>query len=429
PAALTALLLASAALRGALRARLRPGWARLLALVAGLACAWGAATVAWWQARGGRWPWEAGWVPLVDDALLTRGLLAGALVLAAWWRGGAVAWPRPALGRIEASFRTGATALAVLFVLAALAGSALTPALARLAAAALVTLGAGLAGMPLARVLDIRREREIDGIVPLEVGGRWGVLLGGSVLALLLASVGVVRALSAGAVGRVVGWLGAPVRLLGALVAFVEGLWNQIAAQLQSGVVGELPGAAGSGAALRGTPVPVRPVADEAGSLDWLLSVVAALAAEALVTLLLLLLTRATQRLRVAIADDDVPEERDFVWPTLEETWRAAARRLAERRRRQRRAAVEGDAGVRRVRLLYRRVQRLGSRAGRPRDDDETPREYEAALAEVQPFGARAAELDAVTALYSRVRYGEEIPDDDAVTAGERAVRRLAARG
>jgi hypothetical protein len=427
--AIGALLVASAGVRAALRARLKQGWARVAALAVGLVCGWGMATLTWWQARGGRWPWEAGWVPLVDDALLTRGILAGALALATWWRGGALPWPRPTLGRVEASFRAGATALVVLFLLTVLAGSALAPALALLAVAALITLAAGLAGMPLARVLDIRRERETDGIVPLAVSVRWGALLGGAVLALLLTAVVVARALAAGVLGSLLRWLAAPLQVASAAVAYLDRFWQQLAAQMESAVPGELPLEGGGSGALRGTPVPVRSVAEEAGSLDWVFSLIAALTAAALIGLLLLLLTRATQRMRVAVADDDVPEERDFVWPSMEETWRAAARRLATRRRsRGRESDLEAGGMARRVRLLYRRVQRLGTRAGRPRDDDETPREYEAALGEMDRFATRAGDLDTVTALYSRVRYGEEDVDAEAVTTGERALQRLAAR-
>ena len=69
--------------------------------------------------------------------------------------------------------------------------------------------------------------------------------------------------------------------------------------------------------------------------------------------------------------------------------------------------------------------ERLGARAGRPRDADETPLEYQAAVSDFPPFDVRAADLDAVTALYADVRYGDQSPPPDAVGAAEAAVRDL----
>jgi hypothetical protein len=176
-----------------------------------------------------------------------------------------------------------------------------------------------------------------------------------------------------------------------------------------------------------------QPVLDagSTSSLDSLLSLLAALAAAALFALLAVVLARASRRLGFRLGDDDVEEERDYVWPSLDEAWRLDLLRLvgahlASRGRNQRETLADGPA--RRVRLLYRRLQRLGSRAGRPRAPGETARDYQAVLGDVPPFGARAAELETVTALYGAVRYGEDSPSAVAVAGAERAVRRLASR-
>lgn len=79
-----------------------------------------------------------------------------------------------------------------------------------------------------------------------------------------------------------------------------------------------------------------------------------------------------------------------------------------------------GTAG--RVRLLYRRLQQAGAAAGRPRRRWETPAEYLAALAET-PLPPALAE--AITALYTAVRYADQPPPPAAVAAAEAAAQHL----
>src|SRR5688572_21510887 len=55
----------------------RPGVARLVIAAGGVLLLVATAGAVWWGAAGP--PWQYGWIPLADDALLLRGLAAGTL--------------------------------------------------------------------------------------------------------------------------------------------------------------------------------------------------------------------------------------------------------------------------------------------------------------------------------------------------------------
>ncbi len=58
-----------------------------------------------------------------------------------------------------------------------------------------------------------------------------------------------------------------------------------------------------------------------------------------------------------------------------------------------------------RIRIIYARLLKLGSRLGQPREPAVTPTEYLAVLDRV--FPASRDELELITNAYLRVRYGE----------------------
>lgn len=76
-------------------------------------------------------------------------------------------------------------------------------------------------------------------------------------------------------------------------------------------------------------------------------------------------------------------------------------------------------------RMLFRRLQDWGQRAGRPRWQNETPSTYSGVLGEFRPADAGAA--DAVTEIYNRARYGAAAPKEADVAAAAAAVERLEA--
>jgi hypothetical protein len=76
------------------------------------------------------------------------------------------------------------------------------------------------------------------------------------------------------------------------------------------------------------------------------------------------------------------------------------------------------------LRHLLRRLQVWGAfRAGRPRQPEETPNAYGAALAERKP--ERQAEVASVTAVYNQVRYGGALPAPERVQRATAAMAEL----
>jgi hypothetical protein len=416
----------------AVRHWVRPGLARVIRVLVGALVYFATAELVWWGGSGGASPLQYGLVPLTDDALLLRGLAAGALVWGAWRRGGALPWPRPTLLRVEGAFRVWMQALGALFVLTAALRELYAPLAVPLLAAALVPLGAGLVGMPLARVLDIRRERDPDGRGPARAGGQWGWILGTSVTGLLLTAFLLSRALVEGLLTTLLRWLAGPAGLVTAAADWLLALLTAAWAWLMRSSGEEGIGVDGPGGVMaRGVREAPPEVRGGTGDLDWLMSLASAFAAALLLALLWQLLTRARERSGLRVADDGVAEERDFVWPSLDgplglaslSSLLARLRRARHLRRRLRYASPRTP--TERVRHLYRQLLRLGADSGRPREADETPREYETALAALPRFQPASADLSSVTALYSRVRYGETTPQSAELSDAEQALRRV----
>jgi hypothetical protein len=78
-------------------------------------------------------------------------------------------------------------------------------------------------------------------------------------------------------------------------------------------------------------------------------------------------------------------------------------------------------------RELYRELLRLGARAGQPRSPDETPNEYERALARVTSLASGENEIRTLTGVYVQDRYGPEPPESAHVGSALEALERLQA--
>lgn len=76
-------------------------------------------------------------------------------------------------------------------------------------------------------------------------------------------------------------------------------------------------------------------------------------------------------------------------------------------------------------RMLYRRLQRWGEGAGRPRWENETPNTYSQILGGARP--AQSGAVDAVTEVYNQARYGATGPTEAEVAAAVDAVASLEA--
>lgn len=76
-------------------------------------------------------------------------------------------------------------------------------------------------------------------------------------------------------------------------------------------------------------------------------------------------------------------------------------------------------------RLLFRRLQAWGARAGRPRHESETPNAYRGALGALKP--ERVDAVNTVTAVYNQARYGAAAPPAGSVAAAREAVAGLEA--
>src|SRR5438067_4575357 len=111
-----------------------------------------------------------------------------ALVLLAWWRGIAAGRARLLLDTVQAGFRTAMIALVGLFVLNGLAPQTAWRE-AGFMSSALLVLFAGLAGLPLASVLDLSDHPRHRGGPRVRLSGHWLGLLLGSIAVLLLISL------------------------------------------------------------------------------------------------------------------------------------------------------------------------------------------------------------------------------------------------
>jgi hypothetical protein len=308
-----------------------------------------------------------------------------------------------------------------------------------LVASVLVVVFAGLVGLPLARVLDLSASERQHGGPALGVNRHWLAMLLSSVGLLLVVAVVLSAILTFERIDQLTRPLGAAADLLLWILIYaiavplgflVEGLIYLFRLLMHP----------------RAQPQPPQPP-----NLDWLndlrnqasrgagppavlLLATKVAVAVVVVALVLGLLARAVFRYADSLSQDDVEEDRDFVW-----SWagvKAALRtwlwslwgrpRWPSPLARGSNTAGAAPGGVPLdPRGLYRELLRLGARLGRRRARSETPREYGRALGRVAPLVGGERDVEILTAVYTRARYAAEPPDTKSVEEAEAALRRL----
>ena len=385
--------------------------------------------------------WSEAWSLLGQGGHRLTAMAAMGLALLAWWRGISAGRARLSLDTVEAGFRTAVAALALLFLLSAWHSPPDNSPLGAFVGAALLVLFAGLAGMPLASVLDLaggaRHGQESD----LRLSRHWMAMLLGAIAVLLLVSAGLAQVLTFQRIEALLRPLAGPVDALLWVLLYAIALPTGLLIELLVYLLWLLP--------RMGGPLQVfqplesawleelRSQAEQGGTRPELLPPIVKWAlAAVLAALVTWLLARAVFRLADWRLDDDVEEVRDFVW-----SWaglRAAITRrlraLLDRRQRTvaspaevGESAEEGSSAAWDARELYRVLLRLGAGLGRRRAPAETPHEYERVLAGTQQFSSGRHELRALTETYVQARYGAEPPTEAAITDARAALRGLEA--
>jgi hypothetical protein len=440
PAVAGILVAASAATRGVLARSPSLRVARIILAALGLGVS-GLVAADVLLMAGGPAGWSEAWSLLGQGGHRLPAIVAMALALLAWWRGLGAGRARLSLDTVEAGFRTAVAALALLFVLSAWHSPPDSSPLAAFVGTSLLVLFAGLAGMPLASILDLAGGARHGQESELRLSRHWMAMLLGAITVLLLVSAGLAQVLTFQRIEALLRPLAGPVDALlwvllyaialptGLLIdALVHLLWLlprvggpfQVFEPLENAWLDELRAWAEQGETRSELLPPM---------VKWALAaLLAALAAW--------LLARAVFRLADWRLDDDVEEVRDFVW-----SW-AGLRAAISRRlrallgRRQLTAAPPAEAGESAedrdsaawgARELYRALLRLGAGLGRRRAPAETPHEYERALAGRDRFSAWRRELRALTETYVQARYGAEPPTEAAIAEARAALRRLEA--
>jgi hypothetical protein len=359
----------------------------------------------------------ADWGRWLDAQNTGRAALAGALAATAWQRGLAQGRSRPDTAWVESSFRTGTIAICSLLAVVGLGGDAIHISSDALIPSTLVLLIAGLIGMPLARIGDVRnRPRHRHGAA-LAPGGPWLAMLLAVVAGILAVTLILARLFTFERIGTLFDAVTG--RLDAALSAIVYVLAVPFALLVEALIYL---------IRLIQRPVPQRPSPEQQG-LDWMsrlgsqaapesitpeeLFVLKAAVALVLAALLAWVLWRAISRIQRFWGHEDVDEDRESVW--VWPGWRAVGRWLLARTRPIKArvtSVVVGQHGAvaeeRSVRGVYRGLLRLGAGIGHPRYLAETPIEYGERLRKAIVEGS--AEVRIVSDAYVHVRYGPPSP-------------------
>lgn len=384
------------------------------------------------DAARGNGTWAEVWQLWGSTSLGFRHLGVILVALVAWWRGIVAGRTRIDLDRVQSALRGQTIALIVLFVTNALAGSSGAPP-ASLIGGVLLVIFAGLVGMPLARLIDLRAsERGRAGT--LGVNQHWVAMLLGAVVGLLVAALALAAIVTFDRLDTLLQPIGAVANLLLLILLYAIGL---PIAYVLSWLIGLIP--------KRGAPPRQMPVGgiqsviqqlqhqqNAAPSSAWLEILKWGLFALVAVAVVLFLYRAASQYLEKQELEA-VDETRDFVW-----SWDEVKSAVKEwilgwlgRRRPKVAASVSTANGVAGPglpldpRALYRELLRLGADRGRRREPSETPLEYERALTAVESFARSEAEVDAITLAYLQARYGEAAPEPRLVDEAREALEKV----
>ncbi len=138
------------------------------------------------------------------------------------------------------------------------------------------------------------------------------------------------------------------------------------------------------------------------------------------VIIALIVVALRRRRVRLIHRDEDVHESLwswSLFWTQIKALLRGLWLRFFPRRANTSATAqmsvLTGEPGTRTIREIYRALLSWASAHGYPRKRNETPYEFQNRLETQMPF--IEDELDAVTAAYTRVRYGETVPDESEI--------------
>lgn len=348
-------------------------------------------------------------------------VLAGLL----WWRGLRLGRGRPTLAVVMDEFLAGILALVILLALAPLAEQAFPMSTQPFTVAALAFTTASLAGIPLARLVDVSGRARYRGESQVAPGGCWLLTLAGIVAAVLLLALFLAQLFTFATIGAFWGAIKDPVVGALTLIVYILAQPFEILARVLAFLASLIPR---SGTTKPRTPAPTTDWMANVGQGDEL-----AVAPELLLALKLALalmvvvglswlLVRAVSRVGRRSPEDGINEARDSVWswPRPSAIWRwllGLWRPLGARVT----AMVSGRQGEREhggsIKELYAEFLLMARELGHGRLPPETPLEYEKRLLEAVTAGA--GDVGTITAAYVEERYAPPpIMPRDAGAAG-----------
>jgi hypothetical protein len=397
--------------------------ARLIVTVLSLG-ALAAVLLTLWARFYTRWaPFDPRWLAHLTATPAPGPLIATVLaVLVLWWTGS-----RIAASPLDeyAVFRFFAIGVAGLFAALIVGGHALPTGM--LALTVVLFFALAFITLPAAQLMSVRERGRARGARLPALDRHWAgtaaaATVGIVLLALLLTALssGTVLSLALDLLGRI------PDLLLFLLYPLIlaAGYLVQALIDLVRGLMGH------SGTVLRAQPQPLKPLhlPQAQHAQHPLPPVVHALLGGAILLVVavavVLLLSRAVERLGATRHDAAYEEERDSVWDWNEAAgWQGLLGRLRGRFPRRQRTTADDVGPPRSVRAAYRRLLQRAAAMGHPRATPETPREYLARLQQLPlPGGQDAVTL---TDAYTRVRYGDETEQADDIERAADAWARL----
>lgn len=378
------------------------------------------------------------WVAFSATNLGLRSSSAALLALLTWWRGIVVGRSSLSLDEVESGFRTSLLWLAAALVASTVPSPGREAANLPLLLAVIVVLFAGLTGLPLARIDELSRASRRRGAAALGIRGEWLATFIGTVVALLFFTLVLSGVLTFERVDSVLRLVAGPADALLTIIVYaiavpmgflIEGLIYLIRLLLHPGAPRQPPRMPNLNP-LQALRNQAAPGAGPSPLIELLLRWTAGAVVAALVVIIL---ARAVSRVVAWSSDDDVEEERDFVWSwaLLRDEARLLLRSLFRSRQTAavaapvERAPPEIDRRLWGVREIYREFLRMGMQHGRARMASETPAEYERAIVTAGLFASGESDVETLTDIYERDRYGEVAPDQEAILAARLALERL----
>ena len=344
---------------------------------------------------------------------VAAGLMLGLLC---WWRGIVFGRELPRLWRVEAEFRVGVGAMAMLLVVVAFAGPAGSPGADVLGISTGLLLATGLIAMPLARIVDeAEQPRHLGGPTPAP-SGPWLTTLLGIVGTLLVFAWVVSQLLSFDRIARLLSLLRAPLDalvwlLLNVLLLPVAYLVEWLILLIRS----IIPAADDRQLQIQNfrslIPDP-ESLSQPEGLPPDLMLLLRLIVLAALAVVVVRLLAKAAARLGNLWHFEDVAELRDLVWtwPGFPALWKWLLARLRRRvaaivRTLSPIVATSAATEAATVRSVYREFLALGEAIGRGKQAPETPAEYRRRI-DLDPELPAEPEVGDITESYERVRYG-----------------------